>query len=132
MIRYRYANLTPPAPFVSLAVGDPVTNKWLVDLPAQIDTAADRSVLPDQFVSALGLTQEGQLSCLGFAGQVVQLPTYVVQLSIHNFPPVVVKVVLGRGEPYIILGRDVLNNYRILLDGPQQALEIDLLGPPTP
>jgi hypothetical protein len=28
------------------------------------------------------------------------------------------------GEPFILLGRDVLNQHRVLLDGPGLALEI--------
>ena len=31
----------------------------------------------------------------------------------------------NRDEPYILLGRDVLNSHRIVLDGPQLVLEID-------
>jgi hypothetical protein len=60
----------------------------------------------------------------GLGGFARDLPTFVVQLSIHSFPGRNVKVVTTFGEEWAILGRDVLNYYRILLDGPNLVLEI--------
>jgi hypothetical protein len=48
----------------------------------------------------------------------------LVEIQVHDMPPVLIRAVLGRNEPFILLGRDVLNNYRITLDGPALALEI--------
>jgi hypothetical protein len=36
-----------------------------------------------------------------------------------------VRADLGQHENHILLGRDVLNTLRIVLDGPQNAFEID-------
>jgi hypothetical protein len=44
---------------------------------------------------------------------------------IRSFPPMTVEVLAHPAEPFILLGRDVLNHYRILLDGPKLALEIE-------
>jgi hypothetical protein len=33
--------------------------------------------------------------------------------------------VLAADEPYVLLGRDILNRYRVVLDGPKQKLEIE-------
>jgi hypothetical protein len=33
-------------------------------------------------------------------------------------------VVASSGEPWVLLGRDVLNAHRLLLDGPHLTLEI--------
>lgn len=49
---------------------------------------------------------------------------FLVAVSIHDLLPVEVRAVLGERERYILLGRDVLNNHRIVFDGPQLALEI--------
>lgn len=46
-------------------------------------------------------------------------------IQVHDLPPSLTRAVLGKKEPHLLLGRDVLNAYRILLDGPQLALEID-------
>ena len=42
MIRYRYVNLQPPAPFVHLSVRCPTRGNQLDTQPAIIDPAADR------------------------------------------------------------------------------------------
>ena len=39
-------------------------------------------------------------------------------------PPQTLEVVASAGEAWILLGRDVLNTHRLVLDGPQLALEI--------
>lgn len=126
MIRYRYANhLNPPAPFVHVTVRCPSTGHFAADLPAQVDTAADRTVLPDHVVAALELAEDDRLLFQGFGSQILELPTFLVAVSLHDLAPVLLRAVLGEREPFILLGRDVLNAHRLHLDGPQQALEIE-------
>jgi hypothetical protein len=94
------------------------------DVPAQTDTAADRTVLPDAVIQALGLPQMGTLSVAGLGGIIHTLATYMVLLAIHDLPLQPFKIVASAYEPWILLGRDVLNTYRLVLDGPQLGLEI--------
>jgi hypothetical protein len=49
---------------------------------------------------------------------------FLVQLGLRQSTPRVIRVVASRDEPYVLLGRDVLNGYRLLLDGPRLRLEI--------
>ena len=126
MIRFRYAReLSPPAPFVHVTLRCPTTAAEAANLPAQVDTAADRSVLPGRIVEALGLVEDGRTLVQGFAGDVVELPIFLVAVQVHDFQPVMIRAVLGAHEPHILLGRDVLNAHRVLLDGPGLALEIE-------
>ena len=60
----------------------------------------------------------------GFGNVVSTVATYSVEISIHSLEPVLVKAIASEGESIIILGRDILNRFRIVLDGPQSALEI--------
>jgi hypothetical protein len=60
----------------------------------------------------------------GFAGEVVELPIFLVAVQVHDLTPVLVRAALGEREPHVLLGRDVLNVQRYTLDGPQLALEI--------
>lgn len=127
MIRYRYAaEAQPPAPFVNVTVHCPTTGRHTDRSPALLDTGSDCTVLPSSVVSALDLVQVGLQECADFHGVIVVRPLFLVAVSLHDLPPVVeVRAVLEERQKYVLLGRDVLNNHRIVLDGPQLALEID-------
>jgi hypothetical protein len=126
MIRYAFlSQLDPPAPFVNVVLRNPANGVELRDQAAQLDTAADRTVLPEFLVKSLSLPQVGTMRFGGFGGITYNLPVYAVLLGLHDFPIRAFKVAAHSEESWILLGRDVLNSYRILLDGPQRALEID-------
>ena len=56
MIRYRYSRqLDPPGPFVNVTVRCPATGAVLANLPAQVDSAADRTILPSSVVARIVL-----------------------------------------------------------------------------
>jgi hypothetical protein len=131
MIRYRYVeDLTPPAPFATVSLRCIATNAAIADLPAQIDTAADRTVLPDAAVQALGLVEDGRLLFQGFGGEIVELPVFLVELRIGTLDPVLVRAALGPAESHVLLGRDVLNRHDLLLQGVQRALEVSVATSP--
>jgi hypothetical protein len=125
VIRYNYVTqFNPPAPFVYVTFRNPVSGIQQRDVPAQLDSAADRTLLPDTLVQALSLAQIGAVVIGGVGGITQTMPSYPVQLAIHTLPVLTVEVVASAGEPWVLLGRDVMNAYRVLLDGPQTFLEI--------
>jgi predicted aspartyl protease len=125
MVRYTYnQQVTPPAPFVHVSLRPPYEGPAGVEVPAQIDTAADLSVIPAPFVDELRLVPLDSVSALGFGGHLLTLPTYLVELQIRGLHPITVKVLASHDEPYALLGRDMLNRHTILLDGPNLVLEV--------
>jgi hypothetical protein len=125
VIRYPYVSqLRPPAPFIAVTLRNPVNGAEQLDVPAQIDSAADRTLLPNAVVDALALPQIGTVSTGGVGGIAQMMPSYPVQLAIHDLPAHIVEVVASAGESWVLLGRDVLNSHRVLLDGPQLAVGI--------
>lgn len=127
MLHYNYNRaVNPPAPFVhvTLARTGPATGaagEW----PAKIDTGADTTVIPLAAVNALGLVQISRVSATGFAGVVTEVGVYPVLLSLRGIPPVPLAVLAVDREEYALLGRDVLNRHRIVLDGPNLAIDIE-------
>jgi hypothetical protein len=95
------------------------------ECPAQLDTAADLTVIPSRLVNELQLDQLGELPILGVGAHLATLPTFLVQIQIRDLPARVVEVVASHDEPYVLLGRDILNQFRITLDGPNLLLEIE-------
>jgi hypothetical protein len=125
VIRYKYQpQVQPPAPFVYVTLRNPITGQELLDVPAQLDTAADHTLLSGASVRALSLPRIRDMK-LGVAGGAVFVwPVYPVTVAIHNLTPLTLEVVASDNEQWALLGRDILNAHRILLDGPQLALEI--------
>src|SRR4051794_4057129 len=76
MIRYAYnRQLSPPAPFVHVSVQSLAGDSISDSLPAQIDTGADRTVIPGGLVDSLGLLPLDELPFLGLGGHLVALRT---------------------------------------------------------
>ncbi len=125
MVRYAYTRqVDPPAPFVHVTIRPPIDGVAGLELPAQLDTAADLSIIPGRLVDSLGLIPLEMMSVLGFGGHLQTLPTYLVEIRVRGLDAALVKVMASEDEPYVLLGRDVLNQFSIRLDGPNLALEI--------
>lgn len=125
MIRYRYAaQANPPAPFVYVTLRNPVSGAEMQNVAALLDSAADQTVVPDALALNLGLNPLGIVPIAGVCGNVQSWPSYAAQLRIHNLPMHNLEVVGHPKQIHVLLGRDILNAYRIVLDGPQLALEI--------
>lgn len=116
--------MRPPAPFVVVRLAQtagPLTSDSVL---AQLDTGADRTVIPGDFLEQLELARSGTTFVVGYAGHELEAPIYDLRLTVAGFEPVAVEVLARSDEPWVLLGRDVLNRYRIVLDGPNQILEI--------
>lgn len=125
MIRYGYfRGMTPPAPFVYVTVQNPLTAAREENVPAQIDTAADRTLLPDTLVRKLDLPTVDLLRISGVGGIEQDMPLHPVLLGVHDLPSLRIRVVSSPGESWVLLGRDVVNAYRMLLDGPGLGGEV--------
>jgi predicted aspartyl protease len=127
VFRYPYKLATvgsPPAPFVLLNVAALGSDEWEMNVAALADTGADVTVIPDNLVETLGLVALDSLPTMGLGGTVTHRKTYGVRLLIRDLPAVEIEVVGSADWKYAILGRDVLNRYRVVFDGPNQRLEI--------
>jgi predicted aspartyl protease len=126
MIRYGYnRQVDPPGPFVHVTLGRHDGTGDTAEWPAQLDTGADQTVVPKQAADDLRLDQVGQISIVGFGDRPTDYFTVLVRLAVRQLPALVLEALAGPPGTCVLLGRDVLNQYRIVLDGPQLALEID-------
>jgi hypothetical protein len=125
-VTFAYAeNGTHPAPFVLVSVSRPGTPEQSEHLPAQVDTAADRTVIPTAIAERLQLERVGSRLFEGLDGARSELPLFRVELTIRLCKTVDIDSAGADNEPYILIGRDVLRFFRITLDGPKQRLIID-------
>lgn len=116
---------SPAAPYVLLSVGRPDGTTLLTDVPAKVDSGADRTVLPSRIAEQLDLDVIDRREFEGLGGRRVTMVILRTLVTIRDCPPVQVDAASSDGEPYILLGRDVLNNFRVVLDGPNGKLAIE-------
>jgi hypothetical protein len=115
---------SPPAPYVLVNVGRFDGQASLVDLPAKVDSAADRTVLPLQVATQLALDEIEQRPFAGLGSVVTTLSIYRAVLTIRGLTPILADTAGVPGEPHVLIGRDILNLYRLVLDGPALRVEI--------
>jgi predicted aspartyl protease len=97
---------------------NPATGVLLSDVPMLIDTGADATVLPSNAVEQLGIPTEedSEFEVQAFDGQTRRLKLARLELFVLGKKFAGDYLVIDHSVG--ILGRNILNNIRILLDGP--------------
>ena len=113
-----------PYPQVVIELSSIGTGRFVSGVMAKLDTGANRTLLPRALVDSLALPQSGDAEFEVADGVIVILPLFFVRLSVEGLEPVELLVSSSEREDFILFGRDVLNLYRILLDGPNGRLAI--------
>ena len=123
-ITFNYAAEVPPAPYVTVTVARLDGTIVATDLPAKVDSGAAQTIIPTQIVEHLVLEAVARHNFEGLGGHQVTLSIFRLFLTIRGCPTLELNVAGSDGEPYILLGRDVLNHFHIILDGPNGKLVI--------
>jgi predicted aspartyl protease len=119
MPAYDGSRFDPPAPIAAVILRDHTSGATVSDVLLLVDTGADVTLLPRYAVDQLGsgLTTGEQYELAGFDGNTSIAAVVIVDLLFlrRSFRGryLVIEQELG------ILGRDVLNHVRIVLDGPR-------------
>lgn len=124
-MQYQYDNagFQPPAPVVRIRVGAPGAESR-EELSALLDSGSDVSVVPVALVRRLGLRRVGrptQVRGFGFDGS--EVPAFLAEMTLNGGNSWFVQVFPWRNA-YAILGRDVMNRWRTVLDGPARMTSI--------
>ena len=106
---------------ISLPIGQPVGEEAVV-LPMLVDTGADCTLVPAQVVRRLGLPQ---IDVIGLTGIGDAKRRATVHAAAVEFGGVRVLARIVAFVDEAILGRDVLNQAVMRLDGPGLAISID-------
>jgi hypothetical protein len=98
-------------------VRHPARPEAVIEAPAKLDTAADVTGIPEMLAEHLQLEPVGEIVLTGFdrENRSVKLCWVVIALPTGRQGRVKAAVV---STDYVLLGRDILNHLRLLLDGP--------------
>ena len=112
----------PPSPNLSLVIRSIKGHSHSVK--GLIDTGADRTIIPDSAVMQLGLEPTGKIPIRGVNNIESELDTYFVSIEIvgTEFKGL---IVAGYDEDEALIGRDLINLWRLEMDGYRNTVTIE-------
>jgi predicted aspartyl protease len=117
---------SPSAPFIDVVIDGYDSDKAPVTISAFVDSGADGTMLPYDILSAVGAEYADTVLLRGTAGGVQRLDRYSVRIrvgeqEIHSISSV---AIAAGSEP--LIGRDVLNQLIVTLNGLAEMMEIQI------
>jgi predicted aspartyl protease len=112
---------------INVIVRSPEDAQIYVASPALVDTGADYSVITPAIFETLMPLRAGRVHIAGYVGKPEFVPLYSVNIEIHDWRFDQVPVLVG-SDDYTIIGRDLLNQFDLRLNGIDGKLEF-LRGP---
>ena len=113
-------------PLVSLGIIDAGSNKKVV-VDAHLDFASSKTIIPTYIANEMNLSFAGSDETVTGAG-VIHIPYY--EVSIELFDKIYDSMHVGcldlpeRTPATALIGRDLLDNYRICLDGKRKEITV--------
>ncbi|MDE2940675.1 MAG: hypothetical protein OXR67_17415 [Chloroflexota bacterium] len=92
-------------------------------VPALLDSASDVTIVPQEILAMLGVEAVDSALSEGVFGPLQTGDVFKVFIAVQQYAPEDFRVLGWRGR-FALLGRDVLNQYHITLDGPNQTLTV--------
>ncbi len=112
-------NFDPPALCVDVTLANTLNRRKRRSFQAILDTGADITAIPRDQVAFLGLYAIDQLQLETVEGTTSVLFTYAVRFTLGELVIPRLEVILT-GLEMVIVGRDVLNQLYLRLDGPKE------------
>lgn len=116
---------SPSAPFVEVGVNNYDAGSTPINVKAQVDSGADATMMPISVLEQVGALFEATHSARDFSGQahIVDLYAAAVSLAGQTF---YLRVIAQENTNEGIIGRDILNDLVVTLNGPAHVTEIPL------
>lgn len=116
-------SLDPPALCVNVIIANPINRRKRRTVKALLDTGADITAIPNEQVELLDLYEIDRLQLETLEGTTSIIYTYAVRFTLGDLIIPRLEVILT-GLNMVIIGRDVLNQLYLQLDGPRQQFAL--------
>lgn len=93
-------------------------------LPAMIDSGADGTIVPIHYLDEIQASPTEEMAMRSQWGERRIVTMYLVDVQIGELILPGIEVVGDEVSDEIILGRDILNQLRVLLHGPAEIVEV--------
>lgn len=115
----------PPAPVIKIKVRSPDNVDKYYEEKALIDTGAFKSCIPKNIIGELVLNQTGEVDICGYNESDIETrTTYGAKVKLDNFFDDIIEVVELPENTECIVGRDILNELNIKLQGKNKKFDI--------
>ncbi len=114
----------PPLPVLHIHLRVPDTARIHGPVQAIIDTGADMTIVPLPWLEGIAAPELDEVRLRSHWGEYTSATTYMVDIQVGKTILPALEVV---GDPYsteALIGRNVLNMLLLLLDGPQQFVDV--------
>lgn len=115
---------SPPAPRIDIRLAVPDEAFRSGSLSALVDTGADAVIVPAEYVEMLGVQIDNRKVLRSPWGERRWANVYLLDVGIGDLRLPLIEIVADDHGAEVILGRSVLNRLVVVLNGPEQTLEI--------
>jgi len=124
-MKTRYdSGYAPPAPCLGIRLAAPDEPFRSQELKALVDTGADATIVPAQYVEPLGVQIDNRKLLRSPWGGRQVVDVYLLDIEIGGQRLPMIEIVADEQGEEAILGRNVLNRLFMVLNGPKLMLEI--------
>ncbi|MCS6843768.1 MAG: retroviral-like aspartic protease family protein [Caldilineales bacterium] len=114
----------PPAPKLAIRLHAQPDGTSYGPVTAFVDTGADATVVPLKIVRELRAGTVSLKTVRGYTGGRRAVRTYLVDVEVGPYLLPGIEILGDAAAEEILLGRDVLNKLRLLLDGPARQTQV--------
>jgi predicted aspartyl protease len=114
----------PAMPVVEVNLSVPDRDEPAITATALVDSGSDGTMIPVDLLATVGARYVGQARIRSVLGGSQSINLYLVSLRIGAFQIQTVQVIANPKTDEVILGRDVLNQLEVTLNGVASMTEI--------
>ncbi len=124
-MKYPYnKNYRPAFPATEIVLHNPERERRTETVPALLDSGADGTLVPLAYLRQIVAPVIQETRMRSHWGEWRYVEQFLVELEIAQLKVSGILVVGDEVGDEIVLGRDVINKFRVLLDGPNQITDI--------
>lgn len=112
-----------PVPVLKIKITHPISGESEKEIKCKLDTGADRTTIPKSIIAKLGFQPKTHEPVKDYLGRIEYRPVYFADILIFNHRFLRMKV-LSTNNNVGLIGRDILNQWVILLDGKRNLFYI--------
>ncbi len=113
-----------PSPEALVKISNPSDFSKICDVMGIIDSGAVMTCIPESILSQLGKLTYSSVSIRDINGNIINRKTYIIDIQIEDYQIKNVEVIVVP-KRYTLIGRDIINQFKIVLDGPKLQWSIE-------